>query len=124
MVFYLLDDIKKRFGRQLYSLLAVAFLSIGTLVLGGVLIFNIVHKEPIVNTVPEGGIDVSLREAGINEVETSHNDSEISPNTDGTVYEAPLDKNDQAGTSSEDYVEEEMPNESVELFSVGDKKRP
>lgn len=124
MVFYLLDDIKKRFGRQLYSLLAVAALSIGTLVLGGVLIFNIVHKEPIVNTVPEGGIDVSLREAGINEVETSHNDSEISPNTDGTVYEAPLDKNDQAGTSSEDYVEEEMPNESVELFSVGDKKRP
>ena len=124
MVFYLLDDIKKRFGRQLYSLLAVAALSIGTLVLGGVLIFNIVHKEPIVNTVPEGGIDVSLREAGINEVETSHNDSEISPNTDGTVYEAPLEKNDQAGTSSEDYVEEEMPNESVELFSVGDKKRP
>ena len=124
MVFYLLDDIKKRFGRQLYSLLAVAALSIGTLVLGGVLIFNIVHKEPIVNTVPEGGIDVSLREAGINEVETSHNDSEISPNTDGTVYEAPLDKNDQAGTSSEDYVEEEMPNESVELFSVDDKKRP
>ena len=124
MVFYLLDDIKKRFGRQLYSLLAVAALSIGTLVLGGVLIFNIVHKEPIVNTVPEGGIDVSLREAGINEVETSHNDSEISPNTDGTVYEAPLDKNDQAGTSSEEYVEEEMPNESVELFSVGDKKRP
>ena len=124
MVFYLLDDIKKRFGRQLYSLLAVAALSIGTLVLGGVLIFNIVHKEPIVNTVPEGGIDVSLREAGINEVETSHNDSEISPNTDGTVYEAPLEKNDQAGTSSEEYVEEEMPNESVELFSVGDKKRP
>ena len=65
MVFYLLDDIKKRFGRQLYSLLAVAALSIGTLVLGGVLIFNIVHKEPIVNTVPEGGIDVSLRESGI-----------------------------------------------------------
>ena len=124
MVFYLLDDIKKRFGRQLYSLLAVAALSIGTLVLGGVLIFNIVHKEPIVNTVPEGGIDVSLREAGFNEVETSHNDSEISPNTDGTVYEAPLEKNDQAGTSSEEYVEEEMPNESVELFSVGDKKRP
>ena len=124
MVFYLLDDIKKRFGRQLYSLLAVAFLSIGTLVLGGVLIFNIVHKEPIVNTVPEGGIDVSSRKAGINEVETSHNDSEISPNTDGPVYEAPLDKNDQAGTSSEEHVEEEMPNESVELFSVGDKKRP
>ena len=124
MVFYLLDDIKKRFGRQLYSLLAVAFLSIGTLVLGGVLIFNIVHKEPIVNTVPEGGIDVSSREAGINEVETGNNDSEISPNTDGPVYEAPLDKNDQAGTSSEEYVEEEIPNESVELFSVGDKKRP
>ena len=124
MVFYLLDDIKKRFGRQLYSLLAVAFLSIGTLVLAGVLIFNIVHKEPIVNTVPEGGIDVSSREAVINEAETSHNDSEISPNTDGPVYEAPLDKNDQAGTSSEEYVEEEMPNESVELFSVGDKKRP
>ena len=124
MVFYLLDDIKKRFGRQLYSLLAVAFLSIGTLVLGGVLIFNIVHKEPIVNTVPEGGIDVSSREAGINEVETGNNDSEISPNTDGPVYEAPLDKNDQTGTSSEEHVEEEMPNESVELFSVGDKKRP
>lgn len=124
MVFYLLDDIKKRFGRQLYSLLAVAFLSIGTLVLGGVLIFNIVHKEPIVNTVPEGGIDVSSREAGINEVETSHNDSEISPNTDGPVYEAPLDKNDQTGTSSEEYVEEEIPNESTKLYSVGDKKRP
>ena len=39
MFFYLLDDIKKRFGRQLYSLLAVAALSVGTLVLGGVLIF-------------------------------------------------------------------------------------
>ena len=124
MVFYLLDDIKKRFGRQLYSLLAVAFLSIGTLVLGGVLIFNIVHKETIVNTVPEGGIDVSSREAGINEVETSHNDSEISPNTDGPVYEAPLDKNDQTGTSSEEHAEEEIPNESTELYSVGDKKRP
>ena len=124
MVFYLLDDIKKRFGRQLYSLLAVAALSIGTLVLGGVLIFNIVHKEPIVNTVPEGGIDVSSREAGINEVETGHNDSETSPDTDGPVYEVPPEKNDQAGTSSEEHVEEEMPNESVELFSVGDKKRP
>ena len=124
MVFYLLDDIKKRFGRQLYSLLAVAALSIGTLVLGGVLIFNIVHKEPIVNTVPEGGIDVSSREAGINEVEISHNDSETSPDTDGPVYEVPPEKNDEAGTSSEEYVEEEMPNESVELFSVGDKKRP
>ena len=44
MVFYLLDDIKKRFGRQLYSLLAVAFLSIGNLVLVVVLIFNIVYK--------------------------------------------------------------------------------
>lgn len=124
MVFYLLDDIKKRFGRQLYSLLAVAALSIGTLVLGGVLIFNIVHKEPIVNTVPEGGIDVSSREAGINEVETGNNDSETSPDTDGPVYEVPPEKNDQAGTSSEEQVEEELPNESVELFSVGDKKRP
>ena len=124
MVFYLLDDIKKRFGRQLYSILAVAALSIGTLVLGGVLIFNIVHKEPIVNTVPEGGIDVSSREAGINEVETGNNDSETSPDTDGPVYEVPPEKNDQAGTSSEEQVEEELPNESVELFSVGDKKRP
>lgn len=124
MVFYLLDDIKKRFGRQLYSLLAVAALSFGTLVLGGVLIFNIIHKDPVINVVPEGGIDISQREAGFNEVETSHGDSEINPNTDGPVYEAPPATDEGAGTTTEENVEEELPNDSVELFSVGDKKRP
>ena len=123
MVFYLLDDIKKRFGRQLYSLLAVAALSVGTLVLGGVLIFNIVHKEPVINVVPEGGIDVSQREAGFNEVETSHNDSETSPDTDGPVFEEPVAEDDGSGTNAEEVVDE-IPDEEFELYSVNDKKRP
>ena len=123
MVFYLLDDIKKRFGRQLYSLLAVAALSVGTLVLGGVLIFNIVHKEPVINVVPEGGIDVSQREAGINETSSTNDKNDTSLDTDGPVFEEPVAEDDGSGTNPEEDIEE-MPDDSVELFSVGDKKRP
>ena len=79
--------------------------------------------QSLLPTLDSSHTDKSFQ-AGINEVETSHNDSETNPDTDGPVYEAPVEKNDQAGTSSEEPVEEEMPNESVELFSVGDKKRP
>lgn len=123
MVFYLLDDIKKRFGRQLYSLLAVAALSVGTLVLGGVLIFNIVHKEPVINVVPEGGIDVSQREAGINETSSINDKNVTSLDTDGPVFEEPVAEDDSSGTNPEEDVVE-MPDEEVELYSVNDKKRP
>ena len=123
MFFYLLDDIKKRFGRQLYSLLAVAALSVGTLVLGGVLIFNIVQKEPVINVAPEGGIDVSQREAGINETSSINDKNDTSLDTDGPVFEEPPATDDGAGTNPEADVVE-MPDEEVELYSVNDKKRP
>lgn len=121
MVFYLLDGIKQRFSRQLYGLLAIAALTFGTVVLGGVLIFNIVHKEPVTIVQPEGGISIDNRESIETSVSTD-NTSEHNQEADGVVHgELPTD--DSEANASEEYIEA-LSKDSIELYSVGDEKRP
>ena len=133
MVFYLLDDIKKKFGRQLYSLLALVGLSIVTFVLGGVLIFNIVHnvpeksKQETATSLRENWIDSYKSE---NREEINNNTSENDNNVDSSnvEIEEKLDKLEKIIKNFDreklKQMLEEFEDSEFSDFSLGELKRP
>ena len=133
MVFYLLDDIKKKFGRQLYSLLALVGLSIVTFVLGGVLIFNIVHKVPekskqeTATSLRENWIDSYKSE---NREEINNNTSENDNNVDSSnvEIEEKLDKLEKIIKNFDreklKQILEEFEDSEFSDLSLGELKRP
>lgn len=119
MVFYLLDDIKKKLGRQLYSILAVGLLSIGTLVLGGVLIFNIVHEDPVVKPKQEGVVEVSSREKSLEDsasIKGEDKTTDVVINGNSSKADTKIEESDDSKVTVKD--------EEYEMYKVDTIKRP
>jgi len=118
MFFYLLDDIKKILSRKLYSILAVGLLSVGTLVLGGVLIFNIVHEDPIVQPKQEGVVEVSSREKSLEDSSVTGDVKESGVVINGNSSKADIKIEDkEAGKVT-------VKDEEYEMYTVDTIKRP
>lgn len=119
MVFYLLDDIKKKLERQLYIILAVGLLSIGTLVLGGVLIFNIVHEDPIVKPKQEGVVEISSREKSLEDsasIKGEDKTPDVVINGNSSKVDVKIEDKDAGKVTVKD--------EAYEMYTVDTIKRP
>ena len=131
MIFYMLDDIKKKIGKQVYGVLAVVMLSVVTLVLGGILVFNVIQKDGIPINKESGESQFFAREDSTENDILSKEDNKSEENkpdvpkiledVDSDVLEKALEKFDIDKINE---LLEQVENLDLANFSIDDLKRP
>ena len=134
MIFYMLDDIKKKLSKQLYGVFAIALLSGVTLVLGGVLVFNVIQKDGVPINKESGESQFFARE---DSTETDILSEEDNKSEEEIVYENLPDVPKFLEGIESDAIEKALENfdteklnelleqtDEFEFYSVIDDKRP